>query len=82
MKSTIDAAGRIVVPKVLRDRLGLASGRSVDIREREGRLEIEPVPTPMSLIKSKRGGRVAVPSGKLPPLTDDIVRDTIEQTRR
>lgn len=81
MKSTIDSAGRIVVPKALRDRLGLARGHVIDIREREGRLEIEPTPTPMTLVK-KRGGRVAVPSGKLPPLTDEIVRETLEQTRR
>lgn len=81
MKSTIDAAGRIVVPKVLRERLGLTGGRAIDIREREGRLEIEPAPTPMTLVK-RRGGRVAVPARKLPPLTDEIVRDTLEQLRR
>jgi AbrB family looped-hinge helix DNA binding protein len=81
MRSTIDSAGRIVVPKTLRDRLGLTGGRVVDIREREGRLEIEPAPTPMSLEK-RRGGRVAVPARKLPPLTDEIVRDALEQTRR
>ena len=82
MKSTIDSAGRIVVPKVLRERLGLAGGRVIDIREREGRLEIEPAPTPMSLVKGRRGARVAVPSSKLPALTDEIVRETIERTRR
>ncbi len=81
MKSTIDAAGRIVVPKVLRERLGLTGGRAIDIREREGRLEIEPAPTPMKLVK-RRGGRVAVPARKLPPLTDEMVRDTLEQLRR
>jgi AbrB family looped-hinge helix DNA binding protein len=81
MKTTIDAAGRIVVPKALRERLGLDGGRAVEIREREGRLEIEPAPTPMTLVK-RRGGRVAVPSRNLPKLTDDIVRDTLEKTRR
>jgi len=81
MRSTIDTAGRIVVPKALRERLGLSGGREVDIREREGRLEIEPAPVPMSLVK-RRGGGVAVPARKLPPLTDEIVRDTIERTRR
>jgi hypothetical protein len=35
----------------------------------------------MALAKG-RGGRVAVPAKKLPPLTDEIVRETIEQTRR
>lgn len=70
-----------MVPKVLRERLGLIGGRAVDIRERGGCLEIEPAPTPMKLVR-RRGGSVAVPARKLPPLTDEIVRDTLEQLRR
>jgi hypothetical protein len=35
----------------------------------------------MKLPKRKHG-MVAVPARKLPPLTDEIVRDTIERTRR
>jgi AbrB family looped-hinge helix DNA binding protein len=81
MKTTIDAAGRIVVPKALRERLGLDGGRTLEIREREGRLEIEPAPTPMALVK-RRGGRVALPARKLPRLTDELVRDTLEKIRR
>lgn len=81
MRSAIDSAGRVVIPKTLRDRLGLGGGRAVEISERDGKIEIEAVPTPMSLVK-RRGRVVAVPEGKLPPLTDDIVRATIERTRR
>lgn len=82
MKTTIDAAGRVVVPKALRERLGLEGGRVLEIREREGRLEIEPAPTAMTLVKRRGGARVAVPARKLPRLTDDLVRDTLEKTRR
>lgn len=81
MRTTIDTAGRVVIPKALRERLGLTGGRAVEIREREGRLEIEPAPTPMTLVRRGRV-RVAVPGRKLPPLTDEIVRDTLEQLRR
>jgi AbrB family looped-hinge helix DNA binding protein len=81
MRSAIDAAGRIVIPKALRDRLGLGRGRAVEIRERDGRVEIEAASTPMSLVK-RAGGSVAVPGERLPPLTDDVVRATIERTRR
>lgn len=81
MKSAIDAAGRIVIPKPIRDRLGLGRGQAVEIRERDGHVEIQAAPTPMSLVRRGRG-RVAVPEARLPPLTDDIVRATLERTRR
>ena len=81
MKSTIDPAGRVVIPKAFRDRLGLGGGHEIDIRERDGCIEIEAASTPMIL--KKRGRlRVAVPRRKLPPLTDDIVRTTLEKVRR
>lgn len=81
MKTTIDAAGRIVVPKSLRQALGLKAGQSVEIRAGDGRLEIEIAPTPMRL--KKRGkGVVAVPDARLPALTAEQVRDTLERVRR
>jgi AbrB family looped-hinge helix DNA binding protein len=81
MRSTIDGAGRVVIPKEIRESLGLRGGRVVEIRERDGRIEIEPVATPMSLVK--RGRRlVAVPDRALPALTDELVRETLERTRR
>lgn len=81
MKSAIDSAGRVVIPKELREPLGLAGGGPVEIREREGRIEIEPVETPMALVR-RAGGLVAVPEETLPALTDETVRATLERTRR
>lgn len=81
MKAAIDAAGRVLIPKDLRERLGIGRRGVVQIRERDGRIEIEPAATPMSLVRRARG-RVAVPEEKLSPLTDEIVRETIERTRR
>jgi len=81
MKATLDAAGRIVVPKALRQALGLKPGQPLDIRAGDGCLEIEIAPTPMRL--KKRGkGLVAVPDAKLPPLTAEQVRETLERVRR
>jgi len=81
MKTTIDSAGRVVIPKRLRDRLGLAGTQRIEIVERDGRLEITPAATPMSL-ETRHGGPVAVPDEELPPLTDDVVRATQDRTRR
>jgi AbrB family looped-hinge helix DNA binding protein len=81
MRSAVDSAGRIVIPKPLRDRLGLGRGSVVEICERDGRIEIEPAPSAMSLVR-RAGARVAVPDETLPPLSDEVVRATLERTRR
>jgi AbrB family looped-hinge helix DNA binding protein len=81
MTTAIDSAGRIVVPKPLRDALGLSPGQVLEISATEGRLEVVVAPTPMTL--KKRGtGVVAVPGTRLPPLTAAQVRDALEKTRR
>jgi AbrB family looped-hinge helix DNA binding protein len=81
LKATIDAAGRIVVPKPLRQALGLKPGQPLEIRAGDGHLHIEIAPTPMRL--KKRGkGMVAVPDSELPTLTAEQVRDTLERVRR
>ena len=81
MKATIDTAGRIVVPKALRLALALKPGQPLEIRAGDGRLEIEIAATPLTL--KKRGkGLVAVPDQKLPPLTAETVRETLDRVRR
>lgn len=81
MRVTIDPAGRVVIPKAMRQRLGLIGHQDVEIRERDGAIELEPAATPMTL--EERGGQVvAVPGVELPPLTDNVVRATLDKTRR
>jgi AbrB family looped-hinge helix DNA binding protein len=81
MRTTIDAAGRVVVPKVIRDRLGLVGGEELEIVERDGGIEISPPVTKVTLIDTEFG-LAAVPERELPVLTDEIVRDTLERVRR
>lgn len=81
MRTTIDRAGRIVVPKPLRDAVGLTAGQAVEVTALDGRLEITVAPTPMHL-QSRGEHLVAVPEIDLPELTADNVRETLEQTRR
>lgn len=81
MKAAIDSAGRLVVPKQLRDALGLVAGQELELRVVDSRLEIEVPPTPMRLEKKGRS-YVAVPTKRLPPLTAGQVREALERTRR
>jgi AbrB family looped-hinge helix DNA binding protein len=81
MRTTIDRAGRIVIPKPIREDAGLAPGTEVEVQLRDGRVEIEPVSVPRRLVR-RRGRLVLEPQGDVPPLTDDDVRDILERIRR
>jgi len=81
MRSTIDSGGRVVIPKPIRQRLGLEPGTVVDISEHDGHIELAPAAASIRLV-SVAGVLVATSTEELPPLTDDIVRETLERTRR
>ena len=56
-------------------------GTKVEIRSRDGTIEIEAVPAARRLVE--RAGRVVIEAqGDVPPLTDDDVRAVLERTRR
>ena len=75
MKTTMDRAGRLVIPKEIRREAKLAPGMLLEVRWREGRIEIEPAP---AAVRLERRGRllVAVPRKKTPALTADAVEQT------
>lgn len=81
MRSTIDRAGRIVIPRALREAASLEAGTEVDIQVVDGKVEIEPATARVKLVR--RGGLlVAVPDHPLPTLTADIVERTRQAVRR
>jgi len=51
MRTTIDAVGRIVVPKPLRDALGLTPGTSVDISRYGPGLQLTPTARTARLVE-------------------------------
>lgn len=78
METTIDAVGRIVVPKALRDALGLSAGSTVDISRYGAGLQLLP---------AGRTARLAEESGVLVAtgetvIDDDVVFGLIDADRR
>ncbi len=70
MRTTIDRAGRLVIPKELRDRVGLRPGE-VDVHVDGAGLRVEPVAVDAL---ETRGALLVVPAAGV-ALDDDAVRD-------
>lgn len=81
MKTTIDRAGRVVIPKPLRDELGLSGGTEIEIGLVDGRIEIEPVTSHVRLVR-RQGRLVAASDREMPALRTDDVRTLLEKLRR
>lgn len=82
MRTTIDAAGRVVVPKPLRELLGLTGGTEVEVEERDGAVEIRRTGRDVVLSQDSDGGAVLIAPAGTPKLTDDDVRRVIDDSRR
>lgn len=78
---TIDAAGRVVIPKGLRDELGLLPGSPLRASVHDGHLELTPEPLDAQLVDSG-GVLVITPVEEVGPLTRDDVRAIVESVRR
>ncbi len=65
MKTTIDNAGRVVIPKTLREQLGLFPGTEIEIEVRNGHIEIAPV-AEMTVEKRGRFFVAVAPPGTPP----------------
>jgi bifunctional DNA-binding transcriptional regulator/antitoxin component of YhaV-PrlF toxin-antitoxin module len=81
MEITMDAAGRLVIPRVIRREAALEPGVPLDIRWRDGVIEIEPMPVPVRL--RRRGPLlVAIPDASVPTLPATVVERTRRELRR
>lgn len=76
----MDAAGRLVLPKPIREEAGLRPGDPLEITVRDGRIEIEPAPREVR-IEKRSGFHVAEPVGPYETLKTETVRKTRQQTR-
>jgi AbrB family looped-hinge helix DNA binding protein len=79
MRTTIDAAGRLVVPKRLRDELGFAAGEELELAAVDGRLEVT-IPSRVREEDGPHGVRFVAESSER--LTAEQVRELMERGRR
>ena len=77
MRTTIDKAGRLVIPRALRDRIGLVGGGEVEVELDGSAVRIEPVAG--SDFKDVAGLLVIPATGT--PLTGNLVRELIDADR-
>lgn len=79
MRTTIDAAGRLVVPKRLRDELGFAAGAELELTAVDGHLEVA-IPSRVRVDEGPHGVRFAAETDER--LSADQVRALMERGRR
>lgn len=77
MRAAIDKAGRVVIPKQLRDRVGLRPGE-VEVTAEGTWLRIEPLATEFL---EERDGRLVIPSAGA-QIDDDLVRSLRDAGQR
>jgi AbrB family looped-hinge helix DNA binding protein len=80
MVTTIDAVGRVVIPKAIRERLGLRGGTEIAVELVAGHIEIH-LTGPEVRIEEREDGPVLVPEVPVPTLTIDDVRSLVEEDR-
>lgn len=80
MTVTMDSAGRVVLPKAIRERAKLTPGVSLDVRVVDGRIELEPA-SPARRIVKKGDIWVAKRTQPGPTVTQAQVDETLDAIR-
>ena len=77
MRTTIDKAGRLVIPRALRDRIGLSAGGEVELELDGAAVRIEPV---AGTGLREEDGLLVIPATGV-PITAASVRELIDADR-
>lgn len=77
MRATIDKAGRLVIPRALRERIGLAGGGEVELELDGAAVRVEPV---SGRALRAEGGLLIIPAAGT-PITGAAVRELIDADR-
>lgn len=81
MRIAMDAVGRVVIPKSLRDELGLSGSASLELIAIDGRLELTVADVPAH-VEEQNGLPVIVTDEPMAPMSVAETREAIERVRR
>jgi bifunctional DNA-binding transcriptional regulator/antitoxin component of YhaV-PrlF toxin-antitoxin module len=81
MRVAIDGVGRLVIPKSLREELGVDAPTDLELTVADGRLELT-VPDVPARVQERGGLPVIVTDEPMQPLSVDEARAAVERVRR
>jgi bifunctional DNA-binding transcriptional regulator/antitoxin component of YhaV-PrlF toxin-antitoxin module len=81
MRVAIDAVGRLVIPKSLREELGVSGPADLELIASDGRLELTVADVPVR-VEQRDGLPVFVTDRPMKPMTVEDTRAVVERTRR
>lgn len=73
----MDSAGRLVLPKAIREQAGLRPGQPLEVRCDDGRVELRAAPLQVEIADADDGLPIAVAKEPVEILTTDTVRETL-----
>lgn len=81
MRITMDAVGRLVIPKALRSELGIVGATELEVGARDGVIELTVADVPARV--EDRGGEPVIVAGEsMRTLTVEDVRAALDRVRR
>jgi bifunctional DNA-binding transcriptional regulator/antitoxin component of YhaV-PrlF toxin-antitoxin module len=81
MRVAIDGVGRLVIPKALREELGVHGPADLELTATDGRLELTVADVP-ARVEEREGFPVIVTEGPMEPMSLAEARGAVERVRR
>ncbi len=81
MRVAIDAVGRLVVPKRLREELGITGPTELELTAADGRLEAT-MPDVPARVEVRDGAPVIVAEALMTAMSVEETREAVDRTRR
>lgn len=81
MRVSIDSVGRLVVPKAVRNELGITGPAELEVKVRDGVIELA-VADVAARVEDRPRGAVIAADAPMNPLTVEDVRAAIDRARR